>query len=110
MSSPAHRTRPSRALDDGSFEIDRGRLGRDLAVRKAGTVGLWLSPFLVYLFLWIPILVLIVFSFNDGASVSVWHGFTTVWYQNTFNNTSTAGTEAARLQTGLLLAAVRSDE
>lgn len=100
--------RPDRSGRPGAFEIDKGRLGRDMAVRKAGKVGLWLSPFLVYLFLWIPIVVLVVFSFNDGASVSVWNGFTTVWYENIFNNTITAGTEAARFQTGLLLAAVRN--
>lgn len=89
-------------------DVDRGTLRRDLAVRRAGRVGLWLSPFVVYLFLWIPIVVLIVFSFNDGASVSVWNGFTTVWYENILNNTITAGTEAARFQTGLLLQAVRN--
>ncbi|HLU83031.1 MAG TPA: ABC transporter permease [Trueperaceae bacterium] len=88
--------------------IDRQRLGRDLAVRRTGKIGLWLSPFLVYLFLWIPIVVLVVFSFNDGASVSVWNGFTTVWYENILKNTITAGTESARFQTGLLLAAVRN--
>lgn len=92
----------------GPLAIDHRRLRRDLAVRKAGKVGLWLSPFVVYLFLWIPIVILIVFSFNDGASVSVWHGFTTVWYENILNNTITAGTESARFQTGLLLAAVRN--
>ena len=92
----------------GSRELDRARLRRDLGVRRAGRVALWLNPFLVYLFLWIPILVLVVFSFNDGASVSVWNGFTTRWYENIINNTITAGTEAARFQTGLLLRAVRN--
>ena len=90
------------------FEPDRGRLRRDLGVRRAGRVALWLNPFLVYLFLWIPIVVLVVFSFNDGASVSVWNGFSTRWYENIFSNTITAGTEAARFQTGLLLRAVRN--
>lgn len=77
-------------------------------MRKVSRVGLWLNPFIVYLFLWIPILVLVVFSFNDSASVSVWNGFTTVWYENILNNAITAGTEAARFQTGLLLRAVRN--
>lgn len=88
--------------------IDTRRLRRDLALRGVGRVLLWLSPFVVYLFLWAPIVVLVVFSFNDGASVSVWNGFTTRWYENILNNTITAGTEAARFQTGLLLRAVRN--
>jgi len=91
-----------------SFAPNRGRLRRDLTVRRVSRVALWLNPVLVYLFLWIPIVVLVVFSFNDGASVSVWNGFTTEWYENIFNNTITAGTEAARFQTGLLLRAVRN--
>jgi len=97
-----------RANDDPRFRIDQRKLRRDLAVRRVGRVGLWLSPFVVYLFLWIPIVVLIVFSFNDASSVSVWRGFSTRWYENIFQNTITAGTEAARFQTGLLLRAVRN--
>jgi len=96
------------ANDDPRFRIDQGKLRRDLTVRRFGRVGLWLSPFVVYLFLWIPIVVLIVFSFNDSSSVSVWRGFSTRWYENIFQNTITAGTEAARFQTGLLLRAVRN--
>jgi len=85
-----------------------GRLRRDLALRRVSKVALWVNPFIVYLFLWIPIVVLVVFSFNDGASVSVWNGFTTVWYENIINNSITAGSESARFQTGLLLLAVRN--
>ena len=35
-----------------------------------------LSMALVFVFLYAPILVLIVFSFNDSSSRSVWAGFT----------------------------------
>src|SRR5207244_2292290 len=35
---------------------------------------------LVYLFLYVPIAVLIVFSFNDAAFPYVWKGFTVRWY------------------------------
>src|SRR5690606_18787588 len=91
-----------------SLRADRRRVRRGLAGRRAGRCGLWLSPFVVYLFLWVPILVLIVFSFNDASSISVWRGFTTRWYENIFQNTISAGTEAARFQTGLLLRAVRN--
>lgn len=83
-------------------------LRRDLALRRLGQIALWASPVIVYTFLWVPILVLIVFSFNDSASVSAWRGFTTRWYENIFSGNITAGTEAARFQTELLLKAVRN--
>ncbi|WMJ80438.1 ABC transporter permease [Clostridium sp. MB40-C1] len=37
--------------------------------------------FLIYLFLYAPIVVLIVFSFNDSKSRAHWSGFTLKWYQ-----------------------------
>ena len=42
--------------------------------------------FLVFLFLYAPIFVLIVFSFNDSKSRTVWQGFTLDWYKRLFNN------------------------
>ena len=39
-----------------------------------------LFAFIVYLFLFAPIVVLIVFSFNDSRRTFVWQGFTTEWY------------------------------
>ena len=50
--------------------------------------NLLLSAFayLVYAFLFAPILVLIVFSFNDSRRVFVWRGFTTEWYGKLFSN------------------------
>ncbi len=41
---------------------------------------------LVMLFLYVPIFVLIVFSFNDSKSKSVFTGFTFEWYQKLFRN------------------------
>ncbi|HRN18227.1 MAG: ABC transporter permease [Truepera sp.] len=101
-------TTPRTSLEPRQVAVSRGKIRRDLSVRRAGRFGMWLSPFVVYLFLWVPILVLIVFSFNDGNSVSTWRGFTTRWYQNIFAGTISAGTEAARFQTELLLKAVRN--
>lgn len=82
------------------------QLQRDLLVRRLGVIGMWLSPIISYFFLWAPILVLIIFSFNDSNSISVWRGFTTKWFTNIFTNSITAGTEAARFQTQLLLKSV----
>jgi len=101
-------TTPKTNLEPRQVAVSRGKIRRDLSVRRAGRFGMWLSPFVVYLFLWVPILVLIVFSFNDGSSVSTWRGFTTRWYQNILAGTISAGTEAARFQTELLLKAVRN--
>ena len=41
---------------------------------------------LVFLFLYAPILVLIVFSFNEGNSNTVWTGFSLNWYKELFND------------------------
>lgn len=41
---------------------------------------------LVFLFLYIPIIVLIVFSFNDSKNRVKWHGFTLDWYKDLFQN------------------------
>ena len=41
---------------------------------------------LVFLFLYAPILVLVVFSFNASKSKAVWAGFTLDWYRQLFQN------------------------
>jgi spermidine/putrescine transport system permease protein len=41
---------------------------------------LWLSLVLCGAFLYLPIMVLIVMSFNDGGSAYSWDGFSTRWY------------------------------
>ena len=69
-----------------TYELDQGKLQRDLWIRRIGRVGLAFNPIFSYFFLWSPILLLVVFSFNDSRGVSVWRGFTLRWYQNIFNN------------------------
>ena len=41
---------------------------------------------LTFLFLYAPIIILIVFSFNAGNSSSVWKGFSLHWYEELFHN------------------------
>ena len=41
---------------------------------------------LVYLFLYMPILAVVVFSFNSGEQISVWEGFTFGWYAKLFED------------------------
>ena len=43
---------------------------------------------LIFLFLYLPILVLIVLSFNDSKTRVQWGGFTLKWYQNLFSSSS----------------------
>lgn len=40
----------------------------------------------IYLFFYIPIIVLIAYSFNDTQYSLVWHGFTWRWYNELFND------------------------
>lgn len=54
-------------------------------IKLARWVGrIWLS--FGYLFLYIPILVLIVFSFNQSKQDIVWSGFSTQWYASLFQD------------------------
>lgn len=42
--------------------------------------------FFIYAFLYIPIIVLILFSFNESKLNAVWTGFSLKWYKNLINN------------------------
>jgi spermidine/putrescine transport system permease protein len=48
----------------------------------------WLTAFAIatYIFLFVPIVVLIIFSFNDSRRNFVWRGFTLDWYPTVFAN------------------------
>ena len=45
-----------------------------------------INIFLVFLFLYVPILVIVAFSFNSGDQISVWEGFSLGWYSKLFKN------------------------
>src|SRR5689334_11418280 len=40
----------------------------------------------IYLFFYIPILVLIIYSFNNAQYSLIWHGFSTHWYHELFSD------------------------
>lgn len=42
--------------------------------------------FLIFLFLYAPIITLMVFSFNDSRSRGTWSGFTFKWYIQLFHD------------------------
>lgn len=46
---------------------------------------------IVYMFLYLPIIVLIVYSFNNSKLNSVWMGFTTKWYVKLLSDTEILG-------------------
>ena len=48
-----------------------------------------MHPFIVcsaYLFLYLPIIVMVLFSFNDSEVSATWTGFSLRWYRNLLNS------------------------
>ncbi|MEM9950092.1 MAG: ABC transporter permease [Chloroflexota bacterium] len=87
------------------YQLNQSAIQRDLRIRQLGQIGLWLNPIFSYFFLWAPIVILVVFSFNSSRSVSSFTGFTLRWYNNILNGI--VGTEVG-FSTELLLQAVRN--
>ena len=54
--------------------------------RRQNSIGDRVLLALVFLFLYAPIIILIVFSFNAGTSSSVWKGFSLKWYESLLSN------------------------
>lgn len=61
---------------------------------------------LIFLFLYLPILVLIILSFNNSSSRVNWGGLTLKWYINCFNNQKIMAAFATTLQITLLAAVI----
>ena len=61
---------------------------------------------IVYLFLYAPIFVLIVFSFNSSKSRSVWTGFTLDWYAQLFRDSSILSSLGTTLLVSVLSALI----
>jgi putrescine transport system permease protein len=54
------------------------------STRKSPLLNVWLL--LGFAFLYVPIIILIVFSFNESKLVTVWAGFSTKWYGELFQD------------------------
>jgi spermidine/putrescine transport system permease protein len=97
MAGTALKVSPAAAHAQPDF--DTAAIQRDLAVRRVGGIAYVINALASYFFLWAPIVVLVVFSFNDSRSVARWEGFTLQWYANIFSNvtgeTSRAATSGA---------------
>lgn len=55
-------------------------------MKKQHRIGSRLFMALVFLFLYAPIILMIIFSFNDGNSNVVWKGFSLRWYESLFSD------------------------
>ena len=55
-------------------------------MKRANRIGSRIFIGLTFLFLYLPIFLLIIFSFNAGESSAVWQGFSLKWYQALFQN------------------------
>jgi ABC-type spermidine/putrescine transport system permease subunit I len=84
---------------------ERIQMFRDRVLRWLGQAMLLIVPLASFIFLWLPIIVLVLFSFNDSRSMATWHGFTTRWYENISNNV--VGAEA-RFSTDLMLTSLEN--
>jgi spermidine/putrescine transport system permease protein len=49
--------------------------------------GLGIVSFVVYAFLYAPLVILVAFSFNEGRLTASWEGFTLSWYERLLENT-----------------------
>jgi spermidine/putrescine transport system permease protein len=74
-------------------------------MERVEKAGFWITSFAGYFFLWAPIILLVVFSFNEGRSVNTWQGFSFRWYEGIFNSASGGDSTFA---SDLLLRSVRN--
>ena len=59
---------------------------------------------LTLIILYLPILMVVIYSFNSGRTIGSWQGFTTSWYSRLFSNALMADA----LKNSLILAVISS--
>jgi putrescine transport system permease protein len=64
------------------------------------------SIVLGFAFLYIPILLLVVYSFNDSKLVTVWGGWSTKWYQGLWHNEALVDAAGVTLRVALVSATI----
>jgi spermidine/putrescine transport system permease protein len=72
------------AVVSGKRPRDQRKPGRIFVVGRFPGFGS--VTWLFFLFLYVPILILVIFSFNTGRSATIWNGFSLEWYVHAFNN------------------------
>jgi spermidine/putrescine transport system permease protein len=111
MASPAHASGGPRrdglpASETGGTDIRAGR--RAARLERIGERAAWIYTGLVFGFLFLPILIVVIYSFNAGRHVTELTGFSTQWYMiawsdrflmNALRNSLTIATTTAVLAT-----------
>ncbi len=64
------------------------RLPKHTNTKSSISAGSKFYMFLIFLFLYAPIAVMIIFSFNESSSTYVFSGFSTKWWQEMFGNSA----------------------
>ncbi|MBQ5812984.1 MAG: ABC transporter permease [Clostridia bacterium] len=75
-------------------------------MKKTNGIGSRLLTILMFVFLYAPIAVLIVFSFNSTKSRTVWTGFTFDWYVKLFNNEAIISAVTTTLAVSVIAAVI----
>ena len=96
------RPAPTRSIIQGT---GKGHMYRRL---PGWLVETWLrgQAVLLYIFLYAPIAVVVVYSFNDSRRVTFWGGFTTKWYYAAWTSPDVTGSLQISLTAALLNAAL----
>lgn len=84
--------------------ISRPRLGGIGA--SVARAGLPLISFGVFAFLYLPIFVLVFFSFNSGARMGEWEGFSLRWYEKVFQSRDLMGSLEVTIWISVLSAVI----
>ena len=74
--------------------------------RQKRATWLRLHSALVFLFLYAPIAILVLFSFNETSQTAVWRGFTVEWYRKLLSNEVLLGTVRNSLIVGAAATAI----
>jgi len=73
-------------------------------VRRSG--WLWAAAIAAFLFLYVPLVIVVVYSFNDSAMNAQWVGFTLDWYRKLFANEEMLTAARNSLVIGLVVSIV----
>jgi spermidine/putrescine transport system permease protein len=78
-------TAPAVPAAPAAVRAPRAKAGVD---RWSGLVEVWLRAHtaLVYAFLYLPIVIVVIFSFNANSLATIWTGFTLDWYVRAWND------------------------
>jgi spermidine/putrescine transport system permease protein len=79
--------------EQDTVRINRSRMARGIFAQKLGKVGFNMVSVGGFLFLWLPILILVFYSFNDSRQLNEFQGFTFQWYENIFQNIAGGNSE-----------------